>query len=121
MVERMELAARIAEAREGAKLGQAEVAGELGLPRSAVSKMETGEQRIEGIVLARMSDLYGVSVSELLAEESGRERSGLSAEALLRSAGEVSPGDRRVLDEFLSVCRDYAALKDLAGSGRRDR
>lgn len=121
MVERMELANRVAEAREGARLGQAEVAGELGLPRSAVSKMETGEQRIEGIVLARMASLYGLSVSKLLAEESERERLELPAEALLRSAGEVSPGDRRVLDEFLGVCRDYAALKDLAGGGRRGR
>jgi transcriptional regulator with XRE-family HTH domain len=121
MVERMELAARVARAREGAELSQAEVAGELRLPRSAVSKMETGEQRIEGIVLARMARLYGVSVSELLAEESERERSVPPAEALLRSAGDVSSGDRRMLDEFLGVCRDYAALKGLVGGGSRGR
>lgn len=119
MVGRMELAARVARAREGAGLSQARVAGELGLPRSAVSKMETGEQRIESIVLARMADLYGVLISDLLAEATVHRPAGLPAEALLRSAGEISSDDRRVINEFLGVCRDYAALKDLVGEGHR--
>lgn len=119
MALREELARRMREAREFAGLGQAEVAGELGLPRSAVSKMENGEQRVESVVLARMARLYGVSVSSLLAEEDAAPSSrGVPAEALLRSAGNVSPGDRGVLDEFLGMCRDYADLRQaLAGDG----
>ena len=124
MVGRIELAGRIARARELAGVSQTEVAERLGLPRSAISKMENGEQRIESLVLAAMARLYEISVTSLLAEEGAdgvvaRER--LPAEALLRSAGRVAPDDREVLDEFLGMCRDYADLKRMlegAGSGR---
>lgn len=114
MVGRRELAARIAEARERAGVSQVEVAERLELPRSAISKMEKGDQRIESLVLAAMARLYGVPVALLLAE--GNEDGTtfwkeLPADALLRSAGDVAPGDRGVLDEFLGMCRDYADVK----------
>ena len=123
MVGRRELAARIAEARERADVSQVEVAERLGLPRSAISKMENGEQRIESLVLAAMARLYSVSVSLLLADgdEVGSTHGNPPAEALLRSAGNVAPEDRRVLDEFLGMCRDYADLRQAlkgTGSGR---
>lgn len=120
MALREELAKRLRGARVIAGLGQAEVAKELGLPRSAVSKMENGEQRVESVVLARMARLYGVSVSSLLAEEDAvpSSRGGTPVEALLRSVGDVSPEDRGVLDEFLGMCWDYADLRrTLAGDG----
>jgi transcriptional regulator with XRE-family HTH domain len=118
MVGRKELAQRIASARERAGVSQLEVAERLGLPRSAISKMENGEQRVESLVLAAMARLYGVSVSSLLADEAEVNSGGLPAEALLRSAGNVAPEDREVLDEFLEMCRDYAELKRVAGDGR---
>lgn len=123
MVGRRELAARIADARERAGVSQVEVAERLKLPRSAISKMENGEQRIESLVLAAMAGLYAVPVASLLAEgnEDGiADREGLPVEALLRSAGDVAPEDRGVLDEFLRMCRDYADLKQAleeAGGG----
>lgn len=121
MVGRRELAARIANARERAGISQVEVAERLKLPRSAVSKMENGEQRIESLVLAAMARLYGIPVALLLADCDGAVHGGLPAEALLRSAGNVAPGDRGVLDEFLEMCRDYADLRQkLGGTGDGD-
>ena len=118
MVGREELAARVAAARERSGVSQLEVAERLGLSRSAVSKMENGEQRIESLVLAAMARLYGVPVASLLADGDGAVPGGLPAEALLRSAGDVAPGDRGVLDEFLGMCRDYADLRQrLEGAG----
>ncbi len=123
MVGRRELATRIAEARERAGVSQLEVAERLDLPRSAISKMENGEQRVESLVLAAMARLYGVPIDSLLADgdEVKAARDELPAEALLRSAGDVAPEDREVLDEFLEMCRDYADLKQAfkgAGGGR---
>lgn len=119
MVGRKELAARIADARERAGISQVTVAERLELPRSAISKMENGEQRIESLVLAAMARLYGVSVSSLLADDDTEVvRGGLPVEALLRSAGDVASEERGVLDEFLGMCRDYAELKREGGKGR---
>lgn len=118
MVGRRELAERLARAREQADVSQVEVAKRLNLPRSAISKMENGEQRIESLVLAAMARLYGVSVSSLLADGDEAARVGLPAEALLRCAGKVAPEDREVLDEFLEMCRNYAELKRAVGEGR---
>lgn len=113
MIGRRELAERIARARERAGLSQLEVARRLDLPRSAISKMENGEQRVESLVLAQMARLYGVPVASLLAngDEAKAAEHGLPVEALLRSAGDVAPEDREVLDEFLGMCHDYAELK----------
>jgi len=112
VVGRRELAERIARARERAGVNQLEVAERLGLPRSAISKMENGEQRVESLVLASMARLYGVPVASLLADDEVEvARDEMPAEALLRSAGNVAPKDREVLDEFLEMCRDYAELK----------
>lgn len=111
MLGRKELAVRVAAARERSGVSQLEVAERLGLPRSAVSKMESGEQRIESLVLAAMARLYGVSVASLLADSDRVVYGGLPAEALLRSAGDVASADRGVLDEFLGMCRDYADLR----------
>ncbi len=117
MVGRKELAARVAAAREQAGISQAEVARRLELPRSAISKMENGEQRIESLVLADMARLYGVSVASLLTDgnEATRRCDSLPGEVLLRSAGDMVPQDREVLDEFLDMCRDYAELKRAVG------
>jgi transcriptional regulator with XRE-family HTH domain len=118
MVGRGDLAARVTDARERAGVGQLEVAERLKMPRSAISKMENGEQRIESLILADMARLYGVPVASLLAEgdevEAAEDK--LPAEALLRSAGDVAPEDRDVLDGFLEMCRDYAELKRMAGA-----
>lgn len=114
-----DLAERLSRAREGAGLSQLEVAAALELPRSAVSKMESAEQRVDSVVLSRMASLYGVPVSALLNEvgESPEAQRELPAEALLRSAGDVSAGERAVLEEFLGICRDYAELRREVGEG----
>jgi transcriptional regulator with XRE-family HTH domain len=114
VVGRKELAERLARARERAGVSQLEVAERLRLPRTAISKMENGEQRVESLVLAAMARLYGVSVSSLLVDSDDVVDDGLPAEALLRSAGDVAPEDREVLDEFLGMCRYYAELKRAA-------
>lgn len=117
MVERRELANRLASAREQAGFNQAGIAKELGVPRSAVSKMETGDQRIDSLMLAEMARLYGISVSVLLEEdvEGAPRHTRVPAEALLRSAGDLSEEDRRALEEFLEMCRGYAELRRVVG------
>jgi transcriptional regulator with XRE-family HTH domain len=55
--------ARLREARETAGLRQAQVAEQLGKPQSYVSKVESGERRIDPIELAELAEIYGKSVN----------------------------------------------------------
>lgn len=58
--EYLHMVARLREARNAAKLTQAQVAQRLGKPQSYVSKVETGERRIDPIELAQFAQIYRV-------------------------------------------------------------
>ena len=60
------LVERLKTARLAAGLTQVEVAEEMDLTQSAVSKCESGERRVDVIELKAFADLYGVSVSFLI-------------------------------------------------------
>lgn len=53
-------------ARKAARLTQADVARAFGMTQGAISKMESGELRIDPIELQRFAELYGVEVGALL-------------------------------------------------------
>lgn len=114
--QRVEMAARLKEAREYLGLSQDEVANALGLSRPAVSNIESGSRKIEAIELDRLAKLYGRPVNFFLsgeisdtdkAEKVGfyaRTFKGLSAKDLdevarfaefLRSGNKNSPGGKR--------------------------
>ena len=57
---------RLREARETAKLTQVQVAATLGKPQSYVSKVESGERRIDPVELARFAEIYERSVAYFL-------------------------------------------------------
>lgn len=52
------LVERLREAREEAGLTQEEVAGVFGRPQSFLSKIESGERRIDPVELCHLADLY---------------------------------------------------------------
>ena len=62
------IAARLREARKLAGLSQGHVAKMLGLHRPSVSEMEAGNRRVSADELARLAELYDVSVAWLLGE-----------------------------------------------------
>ncbi|HEY2289712.1 MAG TPA: helix-turn-helix transcriptional regulator [Thermoanaerobaculia bacterium] len=59
--------ARLREAREAAKLTHTQVAEKLGKPQSYVSKVESGERRIDPVELARLAEVYGREIGHFLA------------------------------------------------------
>jgi transcriptional regulator with XRE-family HTH domain len=62
------IAERLREARKLAGLSQGHVAKILGLHRPSISEMESGNRRVSADELARMADIYDVSVAWLLGE-----------------------------------------------------
>ena len=62
------IAERLKEARKLAGLSQGHVAKMLGLHRPSVSEMEAGNRRVSADELARLAEIYDVSVAWLLGE-----------------------------------------------------
>lgn len=60
------LVERLKEARKLAGLSQGQVAKILGLHRPSVSEMEAGNRRVSATELARLAEIYDVSVAWLL-------------------------------------------------------
>lgn len=65
---RAQIAERLKEARKLAGLSQGHVAKMLGLHRPSVSEMEAGNRRVSADELARLAEIYDVSVAWLLGE-----------------------------------------------------
>lgn len=65
---RAEIAARIKDARKLAGLSQGQVARSLGLHRPSVSEIEAGNRRVSAEELARLAELFDVSMAWLAAD-----------------------------------------------------
>ena len=64
--EYQKLVEKLKQARLSAGLTQKEVARKLGKPQSFVSKVESGERRLDAIELKFLAELYRVKMSTLL-------------------------------------------------------
>jgi transcriptional regulator with XRE-family HTH domain len=58
--------ARLRQARRDAGLTQAEVGRRLGVRQNVVSRMESGERRLDPVELARFAAVYGKSLAWFL-------------------------------------------------------
>lgn len=100
--ESLDLAQRIRAEREHLKLSQAQVADVLGIPRPAVSAIETGRRRVNSKELKRLGELFGASVDRLLGRESADDP---TATALFRAAKDLTPEDRQQVLRFAEFLR----------------
>jgi Zn-dependent peptidase ImmA (M78 family)/DNA-binding XRE family transcriptional regulator len=78
-ITQQQLGSRLKEAREAAGLTQLQVAESIGLARSAVAQIESGNRSVSGLELERLAYLYGRDMRELVREEPIAERSALAA------------------------------------------
>jgi Zn-dependent peptidase ImmA (M78 family)/DNA-binding XRE family transcriptional regulator len=110
-VTREELGKRIAAARERAGLTQAQLAREVGLTQSAVSRIESGERSVDSLELAAIADRLGISVLDLLDDRPVPEQLLAFAGRIqtARSPGAVDVARQRVLD----LVRFHRLLSDL--------
>lgn len=111
--DRDKIAVRIREARKFAGLSQAQVANILGIHRPSVTEIEAGNRRVSAEELARMAELFDVSVAWLVGKapesiESDDPRVELAARELNR----LKPDD---LDRLLKL---LAAIRTKPKDGR---
>lgn len=65
------IAGRLRQARAAARITQADAATALGVPRSAVSALETGDRRLTAVELAKCAALYQRPAGWFLGDDSG--------------------------------------------------
>lgn len=105
-----QLAGRIAQARERARLSQAQLADRVSLTQSAISRIESGDRGIDSLELAAIADALDVSVLDLLEVEP--LAADLRVAARLAEATEPGAVDR-ALSRVVELIRLNRLLGDL--------
>lgn len=98
-------------ARESLGLSQAEVAEEVGLPRPAISLIESGRRSVSSLELAKFADLYRRPLSYFLRPR--RELAEDEVVSVLLRAENVTQKDHPELVSFIEFCKEYAFLERL--------
>ena len=109
--ERTRLAERLRQAREYLNLSQDEVAKILGIPRAAISLIESGQRRVEALELQKLADIYERPVGYFTGE---RQAQDLPEEVahLARTASNLSSRDREELTRFAEFLQSKSAKEN---------
>ena len=113
---RGQIAERLKEARKLAGLSQGHVARILGLHRPSVTEMEAGNRRVSADELARLAELYDVSVAWLLGESpETMDAQDPRLELAARELSKLKPDDLERLLKLLAAMRSNSTPN---GGGR---
>jgi len=103
---RATIASRLRAAREQAGLSQGQVATLLDLHRPSVSEVEAGRRRVSADEISKFAEIYNVSVSWLMSEESE-----VPDPAVELAARELAKLKKEDLDTVLNVIRTFRKAK----------
>ncbi|MER7924102.1 helix-turn-helix domain-containing protein [Streptomyces sp. NPDC096057] len=95
--EQQQVGRRLRTARETLGLTQDDVASALGVPRTSVTAMESGQRNVTALELRRLARLYRRTVHWLLGEE---EEDAAVDNALYRATAELSENDKEQVLRF---------------------
>lgn len=113
-IDQLTLASRLKDARNNASFTQEQVASALGLPRTAIVQLESGNRTVSTLELAKLSELYGRPIGSFFAEASSPEEEDVLV-SLFRAAqvdGAEKPWQSEV-SRCLSICREGVELEHL--------
>ncbi len=109
--DRKTLGERLREAREYLGFSQDQVATFLGVSRSALSLMESGQRKVDALELKKLAGLYKRSVGYFTGEE---EDASVSADVkhLARKVSDLSSEDKEELARFADFLRARKQKKE---------
>lgn len=110
--DRKALVERLRKAREYLGFSQDQVATFLGVSRSALSLMETGQRKVDALELKKLAGLYRRPVAFFTGEESEDLSFGAAVTHLARQVSELSPDDREELARFADFLRARKQKKE---------
>lgn len=106
---------RLRFARTSRRITQGAAASSLGVPRSAISLMESGRRGVSSVELSRLADLYGRSLRWFVDPEPPTERDDAIL-ALFRAAPDLESGEaQKHVSRCLRLFRTGASLRRILG------
>jgi transcriptional regulator with XRE-family HTH domain len=117
--ERTKLAERLRAAREYLGFSQDQVSQHLGISRSALSNIETGQRKVEVTELTRLASLYKQPLTHFTGEP-GPPGEALppDVEHLARKASKMTVKDREELTRFADFLRSRTQSGGTSGGGQ---
>jgi transcriptional regulator with XRE-family HTH domain len=109
--DRKTLGERLREAREYLGYSQDQVATFLGVSRSALSLMESGQRKVDALELKKLAGLYKRSVGYFTGEEEDAAI-GADVKHLARKVSDLSSEDREELARFADFLRARKQKKE---------
>lgn len=109
-IDRVALGARLKEVREYEGFSQEEIAKYLGLPRSAISLIESGARGLDALELKKLAKLYKCSIDSLSGVESAPNEPE-SVKIVARAAANLSDDDRTEVLRFVQFLQARKAKK----------
>ena len=109
--ERAQLAEMLKQAREYLSLSQDEVAKAVGIPRAAISLIESGQRRVDALELKKFATVYQRPVSYFTGEEELDVGVPAEVEHLARAAANLSSKDREELARFAEFLQSRSAVE----------
>lgn len=103
--QRLEMAARLREAREYLGLSQDDAATALSISRPAITNIESGSRKVEAVELNQLSKLYQRSVDYFLTGTSEHSESAEGTKFFARNLKDLSPRDLAEVARFASFLR----------------
>ncbi len=100
-----EIGARIKEYREKLSFSQEFVANQVGLNRSAIAKIESGDQSLKSVELDKLATLFGVTADEIL---KGNDSVYDEARVFARAIDGLSENDKK---EIMNLIEFKKSLK----------
>jgi transcriptional regulator with XRE-family HTH domain len=107
-IARHRLGERLREARKYLGLKQEDVATYLGLARTSLVDIESGQRRVEAIELTRLAKLYKQPVSFFTGEDEASAELPAAVAHLARQAATLSEPDQHELSRFVEYLRSRA-------------
>lgn len=105
---------KLAAARENAGLSQEQAAKAIGIPRSALSLIETGDRTLSTLELAGLAKLYGRPIIEFLqVPEAPTSSAGLVALCRVSEEFASTPELQQHIKKLLDICREGASLEQI--------
>ena len=98
--DRKDLAARLREAREYLGLSQDEVAKALGVPRPAISLIESGQRKVDALELKKFAEVYQRPVTDFTGDVEIDAPIPEAVQHLARAAAKLTDSDQAELLRF---------------------